>query len=277
MNKTNFVQTGGVPLKAERLQEMQDAYSIFNALANIVGTRAIISGCNLQFGNTISDGVVSLNGEIYEFKGGVVQANVIIVDEPTNVEFQNGQVKPLHHKRYITFGTGLPSYAWSTFKRGKVTSSIQAELDEKAALTALNALIFRVADLEKKTAIFQAGGGMFHWRKPANQIPPGYAEVVDWRGRLAMGWNPDDADFDTLGETGGAKNRTVSVNIPISGYGVGGSADTGDGGKLIVGSGNHENAEFFESLRKASLTPSTSGNVDVLNPYRIVMFIEFIG
>ena len=32
MNKTNFNQTGGFPLKTERLQEMETAYSVFNSL-----------------------------------------------------------------------------------------------------------------------------------------------------------------------------------------------------------------------------------------------------
>ncbi|RWX03352.1 hypothetical protein [Flavobacterium cerinum] len=272
MNKSNFNQTGGLPLTTERLDEMQTAWNVLNSLGNIIGTRAIISGCNLLFGNNVTDGFVFINGEVMPFKGGLSMTTVIIVEETITDEFENGEVKAVHKIRYATFGTGSPSYLWSSFKRGKATNTIQEELDQKATLAALNTALFRIADLEKKTAVFQSGGSMVFWRKPASQIPTGWAEVVDWRGRLPIGWNPDDSAFDQLGETGGQKTRNITAanlpaNIPT------------DAIKL-----NASHSSFgIKTGTDTWVNPATVNNggsgqaLDIMNPYRVVMFIEFIG
>ena len=57
MNKSNFTQTGGYPLKSERLQEMETAYSVFNSLGQLAGNLTIVSGC-VTVGATVSDGFV---------------------------------------------------------------------------------------------------------------------------------------------------------------------------------------------------------------------------
>jgi len=53
-------------------------------------------------------------------------------------------------------------------------------METKSISDALTTLVQEVTELKRKTAIFSQSGGMFHFRRPANQIPPGFAEVVDW-------------------------------------------------------------------------------------------------
>lgn len=116
MNLTNFVQTGGFPLKAERLQELQTAYSVFNQLGFLAGDLTIISGCTIT-GTNVSDGFVFINGEVLSFKGAFLSNDVIIVENEASKEFENGEIKTVHFERYATFGTAETSWLWTDFKR----------------------------------------------------------------------------------------------------------------------------------------------------------------
>lgn len=271
MNTLNFNQSVGFPLETEILDEMQKAYSLFNAFGAIVGDYSIISGCVVE-GSSASDGSVFINGELLEFKGGLIQANVVIVEVKTALEFEDGNSRDVIATRYVTFGTAPTQWPWADFKRGFETKGIPAALETKVSAETLAAVVGRVVELEKKNAVFQAGGGMVLWNKPANQIPSGWSEVINWRGRMPVGWNPDDVDFDGVGEVGGSKN--AALVIPVSGYVPGANTSAGEAGRLIVSTGAAENGENLESLSKVNTAP-LSGTVNHMNPYRVVLFIEY--
>jgi len=146
------------------------------------------------------------------------------------------------------------------------------------------------------------GGGMVLWNRPANQIPAGYREVVDWRGRLPMGYKPGDPDFGTVGNIGGSKTSSISstnmlpkfrlftaVNqfLTASGHPSPPSAirsfiryffKTDGGGpesyELIGSSADNQEPDISPT---SSVGQDTPDEFDVLNPYRIVVFIEFVG
>ncbi len=285
MNQLLFVQTGGYPLKAERLQEIQEAYNIFNAFGNLAGDLTIISGCE-PIGDTISNGVIYINGEAIDFKQGYLEANstVIIIEESTEKEFENGQIKAVYKKRYATFGTAETSFPWADFKRPFQTKNIPSDL------------VARLENLEKKTAVFQSGGGMVLWNKPANQIPQGWQEVVDWRGRIPVGLDEAQDEFKPIGKTGGAKSKTLAVSeIPshshhkpgsvfdsfVAGAGAygnnssaGENTDAGDNSQIAIGNlfTNYNAGGAAKELPVGGGQPFS-----VLNPYRVVMFIEYIG
>lgn len=258
MDVTNFVQTGGFPVKTERLQELQSAYAIFNELGNLAGNLTIISGC-VVVGTNVSDGYVFINGEVLKFKAGFVSTNIIIVQNESAKEFENGSVKAVHFERYATFGTAETSWLWSEFKRPDPIIVLMAKL----------------AILEKKTAVFQAGGGMVLWNKPAIDIPTGWAEVVDWRGRMPVGFDATQTEFDTMGKIGGLKSVTGSAAIPIGGYSSNENTSGGTAGRLIISTGANEIGESLESVKKASAAPNVSITINPLNPYRTVLFIEY--
>lgn len=256
MNVTNFIQTGGFPLKGERLQELQTAYSIFNSLGALAGNLTIISGCEL-LGTTIGKGFVYIDGELLEFRAGAVtpSSTVIIIEEAVNREFENAEIKTVHTIRYATFGTAATSWPWTDFKLVDPMVTMMTRLDT----------------LDKKTAVFQSGGGMVLWNKPAVDIPTGWQEVLDWRGRIPVGLDPIQTEFDQLGETGGAKNKTLSINeIPSHTHGfrayVQSGSNDGSGGEAA---GNFQDRQ----------TEATGGGqaFSLMNPYRVVLFIEYIG
>lgn len=128
MNRTNFNQTGGYPLKTERLQELQTTFSIFNAFGQLAGDLTIISGCE-TVGTTVKNGFVFINGEILEFReasGVAAGSRVIIIEENTDRAFENGTVKTVYVNRYATLGNADISWLWSSFKRPYPTKDIEA-------------------------------------------------------------------------------------------------------------------------------------------------------
>lgn len=258
MNLTNFVQTGGFPVKAERLQEMQTAYSIFNQLGNLAGNLTILSGCVVT-GVTVSSGYVVINSEVLPFQGGNLADDVIIIQTESSKEFKNGEVKAVHYERFVAFGTSEDSFPWANFKR----------------IDPIVSLMTRLELVEKKSAVFQAGGGMVLWNKPAADIPEGWAEVVDWKGRIPVGYDITQTEFNIMGKTGGSKNAVVvshTHTITNSGNvnnGIGGGSVTNKTARWDSGSGSFLNGTVS--------TEGVSGVGKNLQPYRVVLFIEYIG
>jgi microcystin-dependent protein len=151
----------------------------------------------------------------------------------------------------------------------------------------------------QKLAVFQAGGGMVLWNKPANQIPAGWAEVTNWRGRIPVGYDSLQTEFNLIGKQGGSKTKTLAVeNMPAHSHKMftnerrtvspSSSAnrlatENPDNYVAAACSGGGDNDY---SLAKAGSGTPTAGNTqsrgngiafDVLNPYRVVMFIEWVG
>ena len=73
--------------------------------------------------------------------------------------------------------------------------------------------------------------------------------------------------FDA-GDTGGSSQNTISVTVPVTGYGTtGGSFGTPTSGRMVVGSGANEHGETLESLRQAANTRTLTDDVNVVQPY----------
>jgi len=156
MNKTNFVQTGGFPLSTERLEELEKAYSIFNAYGALAGDLTIISGC-VTTGSNVSDGYVYISGELFPFKGAAVTptSNVIIVEQKINRPFENTEIKTVHTLRYATFGTAEASWPWSDFVRPLQTKEIPADLNEQLKTIEKKESIEKVSELEERILVLE--------------------------------------------------------------------------------------------------------------------------
>jgi hypothetical protein len=254
MNNLVVNQVGGFPMTTRILDEIQKAHAIFNGYGDMIGNMTIVSGCVIA-GTTVGNGVVYLNGELFEFRGGNVQTKVIIKEDVELLTFQNGNANPVIKTRYVTFGTGVGAILWTDFKRIDTIVTLMARLDT----------------LEKKTAVFQSGGGMLFWNKLAADIPAGWQEVVDWRGRMPVGFDATQPEFNAMGKTGGSKSKTLTVgNLPKHKFTYQ-KAKPGRGYRTASDSypfGEFEDAQSNEVGNDESFS--------ILNPYRVVMFIEYI-
>lgn len=156
MNKQDFTLINGYPLNQASLARMQTAYTIFNALGNIVGDKTIISGC-ITTGSDVSNGVVYVNGEVYEFRGGLAQTKVIIKEETTNLVYKNNNSYPAVKTNFVTFGTGIGAMDWSDFKPGYPTKDIVAGLAGKADQAAFDSLATAFTIVAAKVGTIENG------------------------------------------------------------------------------------------------------------------------
>lgn len=142
--------------------------------------------------------------------------------------------------------------------------------------TLIESLINRIIDLENKPATAVPIGMIAIWGKPA-PFPEGWEEYVPLRGRMPIGLTNLESEFNTIEKQGGSKYSNVSVPIPINGYATGEDTSQGAKGRLIVSTGDKEQGEYLESIKKALNSPNIDFSVNNLNPYRVVHFIEYTG
>lgn len=273
MSKLNveFLQTGGVPLTNDLMAVLQEAYSTYEVLGDIAGDKTILQGCEVN-GANINPGIVVINGEVLPFEGGLLTSTVYIQLEQFTEIFQDQTNKILVRKKTVKFGNSSTVFNWSDFKRLDTLKKMQEDIAGKANQTDLNTIIQRLEVVELKTAPIINGGIVWIWKRPASEIPIGWKECTDIRGKTVFGRDPNDPDFSQLGTNVGSKTKTIlKNNLPdlttsitiIHPY----EGNLGNGG--FDGGGNTWRNKTI------SFNPGgTSAPMNVLNPGEIVNFIE---
>lgn len=270
MNKIQYDQTGGFPLTTNRLTNMQDAFApLINGLGMMAGNLAIISGC-VESGSMVSDGVVQIGTEIFEFKQGIKQTYVTVFEEKTEAEFENGQIKDVVIKRYISFGIGTQNYKWSDFKRiPPLTELLEFMKETREELKILKA----------QNAPINQGDGVVFFNNIAALISPGYVELPEseWRGRIPVHINRSDPALNAVGKTVGNLNRTVTIkkeNLPSNAGTI--PAPTFSGNKFKrQGDGNSTPAADQQGNINIMLGDDIP--LDISDPLRVVIFIKWVG
>jgi len=192
MNRFNFDTTGGFPFELDSLDEMYKSFHLLNAIGEIAGDKAIVKGCVLT-GSTVSNGVVFLNGEMLEFRGGNKLASVKIFEEAIPKIFENGEQKDVFFHRWVGFGTGEGSIAWSDFKK-----------------------IISLKELEGR--LLPPGTNPQMYTGSIDAIPTGWQlcngtnGTPQLQGMFIVGYNPNDVDYNAIGKTGGEKKHALTEN-----------------------------------------------------------------
>ena len=271
MNIVRYKQTGGFPLDTNNLDFLQSSFHILNTLGNLAGDMVIISGCETT-GNTVSNGVVYVNKEILEFRGGSLSANVFIKEEAVSGTFEDGSFKPIEITRYVTFGSSTPdkTFKWEDFKRvdNLIQQGVKNADFEK-----------RIKALENKKSPVPIGL-IAIWGKPASKpIPEGWKECTDLRGRMPLGWNPDDADFSELLKNAGEKTHQLTIaEMPAHSHQQGSeSLYNHFGGGSSVGGRTYPMGDNGSFQRQNTSNAGDNKPHNNMPPYRIIKFIEFIG
>lgn len=212
MNKIDVQQTGGFPLETDTLNAMQQAYDVFNSLGNIIAPLAIVSGCDIT-GNSVTDGVVYINGEVLNFKGGALSDTVIIQEDSESRNFENGENKIVYRTRYARFGSSVQTtnYRWADFHRTITLKEIERRLVYPNFINDYNA---------RNTAVDRRlihRGFIIDYSGRLDQIPIGWAlcdggnGTPDLRGRFVVSYDGRDGDYNAIGKTGGEKHVTLNV------------------------------------------------------------------
>ena len=281
MNTINTEHNAGYPFDVAFLAFMQNSYRLFNSLGSMAGNKAIISGCE-EVGNTITPGTVFINGELFPFEGGAKGDTVIIKEETNEVTFEDGFLRPLETIRTAAFGRSVPekTFNWEDFQR---VTNLQDLGKNKAENKALKELKDEVKLLKKQKQAVPIGL-IALWGKPASEIPAGWREYVNLRGRMPIGLDPDyskeitdsqDYALNQLLKQGGERSHKLTIEeMPSHSHTVekipGQINDVDRGGQI----------SYFSMDDITSRTSSATGGDQPHNnmpPYRVVQFIEYVG
>lgn len=199
MNRLEVMQTGGFPLETDTLDFMQKTYELLNNLGYLAGDLTIINGCDVN-GTSTGDGVVFMNGELLPFVGGITQSRVVIVEEPTTRNFEDGSTKVVFKNRYVTFGNGSGSQPWNEFTR----------------IEPLKLIMETVSEL--KARMLPVLTNPILWSGNIADIPTGYQlcdgtnGTPDLRKKFIVGYDSTAADYNTIGKTGGEEKHTLTTD-----------------------------------------------------------------
>ena len=205
----NFLQTGGVPLTNDLMQDIMSAIQLYDVLGSLAGHLTIISGCEIT-GNNVSPGVVAINGEVFYFEGGNIVPSVYVHSEQILKTFEDQTDKVLILKQTVKFGSGAANYNWSDFVRLQTLKEIQSKVNNSVSQQEFAVVKADIELLKLKTAPIINGGIAWAWFKPAADIPAGWKECTDIRGRVIVGLDPNDSDFSLLKGTIGAKTHKLT-------------------------------------------------------------------
>lgn len=122
MNKRiDFTFNGGFPATQYMVNFMQESYrSCFMAIANIIGDKVIVQGCDIV-GGQVSNGWISFQGELIPFLGGAlpVGASVAIVETPASRVFDDQAPHDVYFTKTASLGTP-GNFLFSELKRVSV-------------------------------------------------------------------------------------------------------------------------------------------------------------
>lgn len=285
MNTINTEHNAGYPFDVGFLAFMQNAYNLFNHFGHLAGNKAIISGCE-EIGNTITPGTVFINGELFPFEGGAKGDTVIIKEETNEVTFEDGFLRPLENIRTAAFGRSTPekTYNWEDFKR---VYNLQYLGENKTDNTKTEKLLKRIEKLEKQKQAVPIGL-IALWGKPANEIPEGWREYVNLRGKMPIGLDPDyvkkpedvqDYGLNQILKQGGERSHKLTIEeMPAHNHQQGSeSLYNRYGGGGLLGGRNWNSGTYDAYYNQNTSSVGGDQHHNNMPPYRVVQFIEYIG
>lgn len=266
----NFLQTGGVPLTNDLMATVMDAISTYNVLGDLAGNLTILSGCEVT-GQSVSPGVVIIDGDVLYFEGGTIIGTVYIHTEKIMKTFQDTTDKILVIKKIVKFGSGAPNYNWAKFKKLKTLKEIQQQVENSVSKQEFLAALADIEMLKRKTAPIINGGIVWAWFKPVSEIPEGWKEAKNVRGKTIIGWDPGDPDFSIIGNNSGNKTIKLTVDqLPKIKFQYTRTTPwaSGSGGGFSGGS-NQFNISTQDTSELGSNAP-----INIMIPHTIAAFVE---
>lgn len=272
MKKIDFNIKAGFPVSTDTLEFMQQSIQQVEQASSLGGNLCVLRGC-ANVGGIVSDGFVTINGEVLPFVGGNVQTKVIIVDNIGNRIFFSGANNPYYHNRYATFGvTGNPltEFLWADFKINNPTNGVLARLDKLEAMWVPGDIKELACNASYIAANFDNTGLGINERQ-GWAICNGNNGTINKKGRVSVMLDTAQTEFDTIGKTGGAKTHSLTVSeMPSHTHGI---------KYFPKGAGDGNNVIGIEATPNGPLTDliqNTGGNQEHnnLQPYIVTLFIQ---
>jgi hypothetical protein len=260
MKYLDVIEQGGYPfddVSIDYLQKMHDDRDSF--IYSVFGDYKIVSGVILNTqSNTYSDGLITANGKLYHFVGGAPHIRISKKTIETKRQYEDGNDKKAFINEFYEFGeAGTDVIVFSGMKRWYENQPITKEIKYVGA-TVTNASL---------------PDGWF--------IADGTNGTDDLRSRFIVGLDSRDADYNSVGKTGGEKkHQLIAAELPkvISSLYVGtegiGRPD-GGGDDATVGG-----ADSYPRTTKLLNTEDFGANNlphENRPPYYVMIIIQFVG
>ena len=150
-------------------------------------------------------------------------------------------------------------------------SGIYETSDVPNLLSRLDALEGIIGTMNKIITPIVNGGAPLLWMRPANEIPEGYQEVTEFRGKSIFGYDPNDTDFDVVMKNTGSKSFTINksnlpsnINTELMKF----------KNKQTTSLGIRTGTDFYAETENVG---GSGTEIKKLDPSRIVMFIKYTG
>jgi hypothetical protein len=211
MNKRiDLTNLGGYPLAQEDLEWLQSSYrNAFAGLASMIGDKVIVSGM-VQAGGNVTNGWISLNGELLPFIGGTIGLGGYVIEQTeTPLVFDDGVSKNVLIERVAKFSAG-GTYQYSELSRPGKIKNIWCLGDQKPV---------NCTALYITTNFDSTGKGIAGTEREGWAICNGGNGTEDLRGLFLVGYDDRsvdpsngiwDAVYNTIGGTGGEKKHTLT-------------------------------------------------------------------
>lgn len=244
MNRINFSNLGGLPVTQAIFDFMQvSASAPIGAFASLCGPLTILTGCTVT-GSVNGNGWVSINGEILPFEGGSITGTVGIIETVTQRTFEDAVDKDVYVARkaanVVDGAYDLADFVRLPRLRDVAPAGLIAEWP--SATMPDGWLLCNGQEVSRTgyAALFACIGTAYGVGNGTTTF-----NLPDRRGRVAVGLDDGQIEFETLGGTGGAKTHTLIIdelpshNHTLNAFDpdnpVGGS---GDGDHWKIGAGN---------------------------------------
>lgn len=152
-----------------------------------------------------------------------------------------------------------------------VVSGIFETNDVPNLLQRLTYLESVIGTMNKIIAPIVNGGTPLLWMRPANEIPEGYQEVTEFRGKSIFGFDPNDTDFNVVMKETGSKSFTINksnlpsnINTELMKF----------KNKQTTSLGIRTGTDFYAETENVG---GSGTEIKKLDPSRIVMFIKYTG
>jgi hypothetical protein len=160
-NWIDFSRTGGFPLTQNILDILQEnTNNKTKAMGRALGQYLILEGCNVV-GTNVAPGYVAINGNIYEFTGGILGPGletVITTVAQENLTFEDGVQYPVLYKLTASIGAGMGT-PFSSFVRVDIAGIVRRvttlETSVSNLVTAFNTHTHSYIDITDKPILFQ--------------------------------------------------------------------------------------------------------------------------
>lgn len=166
-DKHLIIEKDGYPLQIESIQTLNDAsQQALTSIAAVCGSNTILQGCSdyQQNGVTyISDGIVCIDGRIFQFKGGLKTGGVTIITDKVEDIYDTGdgsakQMLPVRGFSYVTSTPqGSLNIPWSSFVRLSdlklLTQQVDTMYNNRTLEAGKRAFTFNAGDILSKSYI----------------------------------------------------------------------------------------------------------------------------